>query len=38
MPPLSWIFGLGGPEIIILACLTLALVSGIVYMFMRRRD
>jgi hypothetical protein len=31
-------FGLGGPEIIILACLGLMLAAGIVYMFMRRRD
>ena len=31
-------FGFGGLEIIILACLALALVAGVAYMFMRRRD
>lgn len=31
-------FGLGAMEILILACLALALVAGVAYMFMRRRD
>jgi len=31
-------FGLGGMELIILALLALALVAGVAYMFMRRRD
>jgi hypothetical protein len=31
-------FGLGAMELIILACIATALVAGIAYMFMRRRD
>jgi len=38
MTQTGWIFGLGGPEVIILACVGLALLAGIAYMFMRRRD